>query len=603
MCYLIKTNFFCKQCLAVLPILAAAFTTSCSDQDFDFDKMHSQNVEANYTLRFEELYGSIDPNQSWDLSYWGRHSVANTRAGEVDETTMVPIPVTDLPAGVKREWNEMDANHYAVKYITSHSGNNDWASLGGKFVLQAPYCGFSVSVMSYHINSGNTGVNFQNVELHMCVQKDDTQYYDYTIWNDKNLTSDPDVYYKNGNSWTPMPKVTSGGGTKTTGIKSNSFVFGTQNEASAVVPPGTTIWFYTLYVGGRNDGEANLSQGNIGNTTSSKGTMVAFKLNEGSTDPNVDQNNPIYEEKDSEGNIIKQGILIGSELDRHAAGGGNYNYNDLVFLIEGLPLVPQREDITDGGEETEVKRTTKRYMVEDMGYSDPSSEAVNLGYTDIDFNDIVVDFSKVRTIKKIWKTSTTSPIPSYETISDETSNEAKVLALGGTWDFKLYVGENEVFHKHLASQVRKSDNVIDGTDRAPGKVDFNPNYKIGNTPISLLYSGIMYNTDRSSELNGDGNYNTDSYICELTATGIQGWDIDANNIKFVIYDSGDYDSYYSSENEVTNGDSDPEYSDEKNVYNFGFPSAGATPKIIAFDPTKVWQREKVHVTTDWFNKK
>lgn len=596
-----KTTF---RNLALLGVLTSTLTLmSCKDQDFDWDAAKRTNPEYNYAQNFEKIFGTISPDQNWDLSYWGRHNQAMTRAiaeGEDDgdnTTTMTPIYVTALPSDVHREWKEMYSDHYAVKFMTSNSGNNDWGNLGGKFVLQAPYCGFSVSVMYYHINSGQTGVNFENIELHMCVQKDDNSYYDYTIWTDKTLTSNPDVYYSSndGKTWSPMPKQTSGGGLKTSAIKSNSFVFGSLNDASNVVPPGTTIWFYTLYVGGRNNGEANLSQGNIGNTTSSKGTMVAFNIAGTSDHPN-----PIYEERDENGNITKQGLLIGSELDRHASGGSNYNFNDLVFLIEGIPLVPQREEITDEGTVTERTEHTKRYMVEDMGYSDPESQAVSNGYTDIDFNDIVVDFSSVRTVEKTWISSTTSPVPSYTVISDNTEVEAKVYALGGIWDFILKVDGQPVFQKGGATQVAKD---ADGnyTNAGPSKVDFNNDYPTFLGPSPALVASEIYNTGSTFGVQ-DGQYPTstegfrDSYICQLTSEAINDWNPNTNNISFEIIDNGVVGTDYGQGiKDLLNSNKD-----SQNVYHLSFPAMGACPKIVAFDPTKQWKLEKNPVSTDWF---
>lgn len=52
--------------------------------------------------------------------------------------------------------------------------------------------------------------------------------------------------------------------------------------------------------------------------------------------------------------------------------------NDVVFMVYGKPYVPGVETIEEGTPIT--KKTTVRYMIEDLGATD-----------DFDFNDIVID--------------------------------------------------------------------------------------------------------------------------------------------------------------------------------------------------------------------
>ena len=229
----------------------------------------------------------------------------------------------------------------------------------------------------------------------------------------------------------------------------------------------------------------------------------------------------------------------------------------------------------------------KRYMVEDMGYSDPGSQAALNNYTDIDFNDIVIDFDQATTQTYKITTTTIAGVPTVKREKQgdpKISTTAKIRALGGTWDFKFFVDGKQVFQK---SEAATSD------------VEFNtanyPFFKTQTTP-SIEWNR-MYNTARKSDMRGDGCYETTgdaSWICELKSTNLNAWDPATNNISFVIVendtDISDWhmDGYFDSK------------TDNGNVYRLNFPAKGACPKIVAFDLTKPWQKEKVHVNTNWF---
>lgn len=277
--------------------------------------------------------------------------------------------------------------------------------------------------------------------------------------------------------------------------------------------------------------------------------------------------------------------------------GGDKDYNDITLCIIGGPNVPQEIEITSNEYDVPVEYS-KRYMVEDMGYSDIESKAVKLGYTDIDFNDIVVDLSYiVTTHHKITKTN--GVITGDETSSTTSSTTATVRALGGTWDFKLLVNNTPVFRKGTAGHNGYTFNAL----------TFNPNYKINNIPVTALNASTVYNTNCATDQRGDGNYNhtlktssgavDDTWICKFT---VSGWSYTNNNIAFELIDdelnAWNLSNYGSSTGEVATGEVAAN-GPKKNVY-VTFPEAGACPKIIAFDTNKIWKQERVHVTTNWF---
>jgi hypothetical protein len=113
--------------------------------------------------------------------------------------------------------------------------------------------------------------------------------------------------------------------------------------------------------------------------------------------------------------------IIGCEDDKN----GDYDYEDLVFMMYGNPAPPiQHVDEVITG-------TTKRYMMEDLGTTD-----------DFDFNDIVVDVISGRVKKQIFYDIDANGgwTLNHEVVVETLDDEAIVRAAGGTLDFTLKIG-------------------------------------------------------------------------------------------------------------------------------------------------------------------
>lgn len=239
------------------------------------------------------------------------------------------------------------------------------------------------------------------------------------------------------------------------------------------------------------------------------------------------------------------------------------DYNDLMLMlctINGSASDPESPEVIT--HETSLTfDVSKRYMVEDLGSSAKS---------DVDYNDIVVDF------RQKWTTKYTLDA-NYNELSTETTIDAQdvtVRALGGTLDFKLFVdGDNG------------SEMVFEKSTAGPNST-FPMIFKPGLTKLDVK---TMYNTGASDDgMKGiqDDTYDLESYICKFTGSAghfIQGWNNLTNNIRIVMVDNRD-----SSSN-------------AGNVYELKFPEAGEVPAIIAFDVTKHWRLERDGIENSaWF---
>lgn len=215
----------------------------------------------------------------------------------------------------------------------------------------------------------------------------------------------------------------------------------------------------------------------------------------------------------------------------------DWDYNDVVFMIASNPL-PSKVPFG----------LSKRYMVEDLG-TDENRTIAGFGKTDMDFNDIVVDFIK-------------------STAGEKKGHQlAIVRALGGTIDFDLYVGDHKVFTKSKAHEMAD-------ITMGDGYTSFNP---------STMYN-TGYESDKSS-YSGHFDPNATLATIDLGTEGI--WDPNTNNIKFkLLLDQS------LSEDVV-------ESSTLKEISEISFPPRGDVPRIIAFDPSKVWKHERQPIDLDW----
>lgn len=352
-----------------------------------------------------------------------------------------------------------------------------------------------------------------------------------------------------------------------TAVRAKSRVWG--NEEETPLPAFKEVYFYLQIVGGNYEGNGNSYPGYAEYNRKQSSINNQMRLLTCPRPSNVPESHEV--------------AIIGCE-DANLSNS-DWDYNDVVFLIEGLPKIPS-EVIIEEDEYSVEEKVEKRYMVEDMGYLDHSSTDESLCLTDIDFNDIVVDFTRTCTAKHKLTIENGVVISDVVTRTDPVTS-AKIRALGGTWDFALYVGNNKVFQK--SDDLSQAKYAYAGKNHPVTLNEEYPFFKKYNA--SSFNAGTIYNTGYGSDQRGDGGiYDTSNYLASFD---VDGWDPENNNIVFVLVDEDLVnwnlaDTYGSST------------ADGKNVYKVSFPDTGACPKIVAFDVTKDWQRERVHVTKDWF---
>ena len=236
----------------------------------------------------------------------------------------------------------------------------------------------------------------------------------------------------------------------------------------------------------------------------------------------------------------------------------DWDYNDLVLLVAGEnapKIIP-----------TEIK---KRYMVEDLGYG---TQAQSINHSDIDFNDIVIDFERTTTINPAFNRGTLTNLNKTNT------DKVIVRALGGTLDFEMYAGDTKIFQKNQWT------------------TGLNSSYRVFNTStISSIDAHIMYNTGGVGKASLDpesidGNFIQGTYIAEFSITADK-WDPNTNNVKFKIIEPNSNKPFGDSS---MSGDTGNE---STFIY---FPDNGTkNPRIIAFDPTQEWQEEREAVSEAW----
>ena len=711
-----KMDLFTKHCAAAIIFASAVTLSSCSDQDFDFDKAHSQNVEANYEQRFSDLFGDINPNQDWDFTDGIFHY--GTRAGS--------------PSVTKQSSLYSVESNTITEFKTYLNDGTNHSNLGNAFAMQVPFNDFAIIPIfqgaggllfdlyaningvdylvwsknqdMYTIKSGEsalTGLTWNSKYIEIRNVGNTNRYLNgnaesttagkfalVTYNNNQYLYSfDQQGFLVYDNGLKISRTLTSGAVTFTSGsylkvgsryLYNNNGNLGTNNNSSNV---NNYKWTYTetnadadqirqisqLIEGYRLLNQAANNENTETNVTGIRTPWFKFEnFNVGDimyfyldiktdnqtyaqlgahqsslpSDVYVNGNKASYARhmmikldtgdgthftiptnvgtsEDENGNIVQnQVVIIGCEdanrfttNDRttstyehdieHKNGGSDWDYNDFAFMIVGYPYVPEDFDVSD---DEIVQSVSKRYMVEDMGYSDINSPAVQNGYTDIDFNDIVVDFTKKRTVKYHMYNGKINP---EETEYGNWEYESTVRALGGTWDFILYLDKEDgtrvpIFSKSLASDARD----------AQYPVEFNTSYPYDIT-TGFKY-GIMYNTSRPSDMRGDGHYETtapatgstasdESWLCKLKSSNLNLWSPERNNISFVIVENDTDISKWNMQNYFDSHMDSATSTAKGNVYVIDFPSKGACPKIAAFKTNKDWQREKVAVTSTWFS--
>ncbi len=362
--------------LGSMAIMGAAFT-SCSKENLFDNEAAIEKQKAEYEANFVKKFGAIDPNQSWDFSSMtpSTSMVSTTRAltrGDGDSYNADATEGQILIQKATIDW--MSENMKAGK-------NN--VKKGKPFFLQVPQNSFTIVPI------------FQG-----------TASYFWQLWMHVDGITEDKLIWSKGEKITYRTSETSTNwaspGTSNAGMN-NAFEVKAPTYEFANLPVNANMYFYLKVWNSYSDYKKNTMNPRV--LTSLDQMMLAL----------IDCPRPTNV---PEGNTVS---IIGCEDNK----SGDYDYEDLVFMMYGNPAPPiQHVDEVIVG-------TTKRYMMEDLGATD-----------DFDFNDVVVDVTTDRVKKKIFYDidANGSWTFNHEEIIEHLPQEAIVRAAGGTLDFTLTIG-------------------------------------------------------------------------------------------------------------------------------------------------------------------
>lgn len=357
-------------CFAVMGV---AFM-SCSKYDLFDSNAAIEQKKSDYATEFVNKYGKVDANQSWDLTSMAlsysmeSNARALTRDGDVN---------ADAVKG------EMIIEKATIDWMSKNmkAGDNN-VKKGKPFFLQVPQNSFTI----VPIFQGTASFYWQ---LWMHVDG---------IADDKLVWSKGDIQYITSASSTDWKSPGTGG----TGMNS-AYQIKAPTYTFDNLPVNANMYFYLKVWDNYSAYQRNAL--NPRKLSSLNQMMLAL------VDCEVPSSVP-------EGNEVS---IIGCEDNVN----GDYDYEDLVFMMYGNPAPPiQHVDEVIVGK-------TKRYMMEDLGVTD-----------DFDFNDVVIDVTTDRVKKKIYYdiTENGSWTFSREETIEELPQQAVVRAAGGTLDFTLKIG-------------------------------------------------------------------------------------------------------------------------------------------------------------------
>ena len=362
--------------LGSMAIMGAAFT-SCSKENLFDNEAAIEKQKAEYEANFVKKFGAIDPNQSWDFSSMtpSTSMVSTTRAltrGDGDSYNADATEGQILIQKATIDW--MSENMKA--------GINN-VKKGKPFFLQVPQNSFTIVPIFQ-----GTASYFWQLWMHV-----DGITEDKLIWS-----KGEKITYRTSETSTSWASP----GTSNAGMN-NAFEVKAPTYEFANLPVNANMYFYLKVWNSYSDYKKNTINPRV--LTSLDQMMLAL----------IDCPRPTNVPA---GNTVS---IIGCEDNK----SGDYDYEDLVFMMYGNPAPPiQHVDEVIVG-------TTKRYMMEDLGATD-----------DFDFNDVVVDVTTDRVKKKIFYDidANGSWIFNHEEIIEHLPQEAIVRAAGGTLDFTLTIG-------------------------------------------------------------------------------------------------------------------------------------------------------------------
>ena len=354
-------------------LLGVAFI-SCSKTDVFDSNAEYEKQKSVYTSNFVKKYGDIDPNQSWDFC-----TMATSYSLESSNRALT----RDGSVNANATEGEMLIEKATIEWMSQNmkAGTNN-VKKGKPFFLQVPQNSFTIVPI------------FQG-----------TASYYWQLWmhvdginDDKLIWSKGDIKYitSQGSTDWKSPGTGNTGMNDAYQIKSPTYTF--EN-----LPLNANMYFYLKVWNSYSDYKKNVLNPR---KLSSLGQMMLALI-----DCPRPANVP-------EGNMVS---IIGCE----DAVNGDYDYEDLVFMMYGNPAPPIQhvDEVIEG--------KTKRYMMEDLGTTD-----------DFDFNDIVVDVTSSRVKKKVFYDidANGSWTLNHEEVVETLPDEAIVRAAGGTLDFTLTIG-------------------------------------------------------------------------------------------------------------------------------------------------------------------
>jgi len=549
------------------------FLSSCQDYEpYAEGSLIETHLKRDYAKNFIDRYGAIDPNQSWDLTTG--HNSTDTRASagqagvygeDYHGTWIVDRYVLDgYTAGVGIDTHmgsETDPTNtwFASSSITS------WL----KTTLEEYSGTVSENVYSPNANKGvffelvNPGHDFVIMPIYQgkaaCIWDlhliDISNKIDYKIWTKSQgilkATDGPNEDGTYNYSVICATSDFSNPASNKNGVDAN-----TTDAKSVLSQP---IKINSTQLGDRFALALVLTQVNKKNSINSppgtyrrsdEGMMIA--LNKIEADLGLSffkerrDDYPLYSTGSTTNDL--QAMVIGCEDIRHEFGVrpdrneecwfGDNDFNDIVFMIVGLPDVPRTEEII----------TRKRYLCEDLGNT-----------YDFDFNDIVVDVEEY----KVYETVITNE-NSYELQSTvEIKQRATIRNMCGTLPFRVKVGDY-IF-----------PTVTDPTNQAQ--------------TIAEL---------KSDETTGSGAPTRATGWDSEIVKDITGWNADQNNITIKIADSRENAGVLTTS--FGNSSSDATIDENNHIYTIDFPGVGQTPLIIAVNQSVNWMAESQHIPEKWW---
>lgn len=373
-----------------MAVVGLAFV-ACSHADFIDEDAPVKKLKAEYAANFEKKYGKIAPNQSWDFSSMQptyslpstSTNAARTRAGE---------------GSFDRTIGELKVEKDVIAYMLDNmpEGKNNKVK-GSPFTMTVPGNAFTIVPIfqGYARYYWQLWMYVEGVGHHLVWSKGD------------------DFYYRNNSEdqWTPLG--TGIGGINRANARKNPCEVKGPSYTYANLPEGATMYFYLKVWWYDYDNGYEVYQRWLENPNDPK---VKMKTCSSLSDMMINLENA---KKPADIDADNDVTIIGCEDNDN----GDYDYEDLVFMVYGHPVPP-----TERLKEVEVTQT-KRYMMEDLGTTD-----------DFDFNDVVVD---VQTGKKITYTYDNATDKLLSKVESETKQQAIIRAAGGTMDFTLTIGNTK----------------------------------------------------------------------------------------------------------------------------------------------------------------